>query len=58
MKLSAPKQNTYLISLIIAIVAVVAKYLVDIPYITVNVAFILLIIAFVILALANYMKGL
>ncbi|MCU0643340.1 MAG: hypothetical protein MUC94_03685 [bacterium] len=57
MKLSAPKQITYLISVIIAIIAVVATYLVTIPFFTAN-AFIVLIVAFVLLALANFVKGL
>ena len=56
MKLSAPKKLTFLVSLIIAIIAVVVNFLVTIPFLTVN-AFILLIIAFVILAAGNYLKG-
>ncbi|MCI0494339.1 hypothetical protein L0Z72_04980 [candidate division KSB1 bacterium] len=57
MKLSAPKQITYLISVIIAIVAVVGKYFVVNQFFAAN-AFIFLIVAFVILALANFVKGL
>jgi hypothetical protein len=57
MKLSAPKQITYLIAIIIGIVAVAATYFVTIPFFTAN-AFIVLIVAFVILALANFVKGL
>ncbi|HEX9970943.1 MAG TPA: hypothetical protein VGD14_02625 [bacterium] len=57
MKLSAPKQITYLIAIIIAIVAVVGKYFVVNQFFAAN-AFIILIIAFVLLALANYAKDL
>jgi len=57
MKLSAPKQTTYLIAIIIAIVAVLGKYFVVNQFFTAN-AFVILIFAFVLLALANYLKDL
>jgi threonine/homoserine/homoserine lactone efflux protein len=56
MKLSEPKQITFWIALIVAIVGVLAS-LVTIPVLS-GIAFWLVVIAFIILAAGNLMKGL
>jgi len=56
MKLSAPKQNTWWIAVVIGAVGIVAKF-VAIPFLSAY-AFWLVVIAFILLALATYLKGL
>lgn len=55
MRLSAPKQVTFLIAIILAILAVVAN-LVVIPAIS-GFAFWILVIAFIVLAVGNMVDG-
>ena len=57
MKLNAPKQNTFWIAIIIAIIAVVVRWIITIPFLT-PYAFIILLIGFVLLALGTFVKGL
>lgn len=56
MKLNAPKQITFLISLIIAVLGVLG-YFVTIPFISVY-AFWFVVAGFVLLALGTFVKGL
>ena len=56
MSLSAPKQITWWIALIVGIVGIVAQ-LVTIPVLT-GLAFWLVVVAFVLLILATFLKGL
>ncbi len=56
MKLNAPKQVTFVIALIVAIVGVIS-YFVAIPVLS-AIAFWLLVIAFVVLAAGNLIMGL
>jgi phosphatidylglycerophosphate synthase len=56
MKLSPPKQITFWVSVVIALVAVVASF-VAIPFLS-PFAFWIAILAFVLLALANLLDGL
>ncbi len=56
MKLNAPKKITWWISLIIAIVALIAQWLITISFLT-PYAFILLLVAFIILWLGTFLKG-
>lgn len=56
MRLSAPKQMTFWISLIIAIIGVVAEFVVTIPFLS-TYTFIIMIIAFVLLGLGTFIKG-
>lgn len=56
MKLSAPKQITWLISVVLIVVGVVAEF-VTIGFVT-DYNFWIMTIAAVLLALATYMKGL
>lgn len=56
MRLTAPKKLTFWISLIIAVIAVIAS-LITIPFLS-NYTFIILIVAFVLLALGTFVKGL
>jgi cytochrome c oxidase subunit IV len=56
MNLSAPKQITFWIAVIVAVVGVVA-YLVTIPVLS-GIAFWLVVVAFVILAAGNLIEGL
>jgi hypothetical protein len=57
MRLSAPKQITFLISLIIAIIGVLAKWVITIPVVT-EYATGVILVAFALLALGTYVKGL
>jgi len=57
MKLSAPKQITFLISLIIAVIAVLVQWTGILSFIPIG-SFILLLIGFILLALGTYVKGL
>ena len=56
MKLSAPKNTTWWIALIVGVVGIIAK-LVTLPVIS-GLAFWLVVVAFVILLLATYLKDL
>jgi len=56
MKLSAPKQTTWWIAIIIGVLGILGK-LVAIPFVSAN-AFWFVAIAFVLLALATYLKDL
>ncbi len=56
MRLNAPKKIVWLISLIIAVLAIVSTF-VAIPFITVN-AFWVMGVAWLLLFLATYLKGL
>ncbi|MBN1894707.1 hypothetical protein JW906_09435 [bacterium] len=56
MKLSAPKQNTWWIALIVAVVGIVARF-VAIPVLT-TWSFWIVVIAFVLLLLSTFVKGL
>lgn len=56
MKLSAPKQITFLIALIVAIVGIVAQ-IITIPFLSVH-TFLIVLVAFIILALGTFLKGL
>jgi len=57
MKLTAPKQITFLISLIIAVIAVLVQWTGILSFIPIG-SFIILLIGFVLLALGTYVKGL
>ena len=57
MKLSAPTQPVFLISAILAILAVVSALGVTIPVVSGN-AFWIAVLAYVVLALGNMLKGL
>ena len=56
MRLNAPKNSTFWISIIIAVIAVISE-LVTIPFLSAY-TYIILIIAFVLLALGTFVKGL
>jgi hypothetical protein len=56
MKLSAPKQITFWVAVVVAVVGVIAS-LVTIPVLS-GIAFWIVVVAFVILALGNLIKGL
>jgi len=56
MKLSEPKVITFLVALVIAILALLAMFI-TIPFVSAY-AFWILLVAFVLLALANLLKGL
>ena len=56
MKLNAPKQITWWISLIIAIIAVLAHWIVAIGFLT-PYSFLVLFIAYIILWLGTFVKG-
>ena len=56
MRLNAPKKITWWISLIIAIIAVLATFI-TIPFVTVN-AFWVLLVGFLLVWLATFVKGL
>ncbi|MBN1153709.1 hypothetical protein JXB12_02170 [candidate division KSB1 bacterium] len=56
MRLNAPKNITWWISLILAVLAVLGKFI-AIPFITVN-AFWVLLVGFVLLWLGTFVKGL
>ncbi|MBD3288464.1 hypothetical protein GF337_06630 [candidate division KSB1 bacterium] len=56
MKLSAPKQMTWWISTILAVVAIIGKWIIVLPIAT-PYACIILLIAFIILWLGTFMKG-
>jgi hypothetical protein len=56
MKLNAPKQITYWIAVILAVLGIIAK-LVTIPFLT-GIAGWIVIVAFILLALGNVVKGL
>ena len=56
MKLNAPKKMTWYIALIIAILAIVGKWILTISIVTPN-AFIILLVAFVIIWLGTFLKG-
>ena len=55
MKLSAPKQITFWIAVIVAVIGFIANF-VTIPVLS-GLAFWLLVIGFIILALGNLLKG-
>lgn len=56
MSLSAPTKNIFLISVILAILAVVGIWVTAIPWVTGH-AFIVLLIAYVVLLAGNVLKG-
>ena len=56
MKLSEPKVITYIIAIVIALIALIG-FFVTIPFVTAN-AFWVLLVAFILLALANLLNGL
>ena len=56
MKLNAPKKITWMISLIIAIIAAVAHWLFDLGFLT-QYSFLFLFIAYLILWLGTFLKG-
>jgi hypothetical protein len=56
MSLSAPTKNIFLISVILAILAVVGVWVTAIPWVTGH-AFIVLLIAYVVLLAGNVLKG-
>ena len=56
MKLSEPKNLTFIIALVIALIALLSKFI-AIPFVS-DYAFFILLIGFVLLALANLLKGL
>jgi type IV secretory pathway VirB3-like protein len=56
MKLSRPKESTFIIAVILAVLALLGK-LTTIAFVTTN-AFWILLVAFVLLALGNLYKGL
>ncbi len=58
MRLSAPKQSTFWITLILAIIAVIFKFFVTQVHLFSNWQFVVLLVGFVILALGTFMKGL
>ena len=57
MKLSAPKQITWIIALILGIVGILAT-LVTLPVITAAIGFWLVVVAFVLLLIATITRGL
>jgi hypothetical protein len=57
MKLSAPKNITWIIAVILAVVALLAMIF-PISFISHTVAFWVLMVGFVLLAIANFVKGL
>ena len=56
MKLNAPKQSTWWVSVILAVIAILAAWIVAIPFVTAN-AFLVLLVAFVIIWLGTFLKG-
>jgi hypothetical protein len=56
MRLSAPKNSTFWLSLILAILSVVATFVVAIPFVSAH-AYVILVIALVVLAVGNLIKG-
>jgi len=56
MNLSAPTKNIFLISVVLAILAVVGVYVTTIPWVTGH-AFITLLIAYGVLLAGNLLKG-
>ena len=57
MRLSAPKQITFLISLIVALIAVLIQWTGILSFIPIG-SFVVLLIGFILLALGTFMKGL
>lgn len=57
MKLSAPKQITWWISVILAIIAVVARWIPFLSFLTPAYLFIILLAGFVLLLLGTFVKG-
>ena len=57
MRLSAPKQITWIIALILGVVGILAN-LTTIPVVTATIGFWLVVAAFVLLLLAAYLPGL
>jgi len=58
MKLNAPKQSTWWIGVILAIIAVVFRYLITSVAFLFDYSFIILLVGFVILFLGTFVKGL
>ncbi len=58
MRLSAPKQSTWWISVILAIIAVVFTWIITQVTFLNEWSFVILLVGFVILALGTFMKGL
>ena len=56
MKLNAPKKITWWVSLIIAIIAIVAHWILNIGFFTPN-SFIILLIGYIIIWLGTFVKG-
>jgi len=56
MKLSAPKQGTWWVAVIVGVAGILANF-VTIPFLS-GISFWLVVVGFVLLALATYMKGL
>lgn len=56
MKLNAPKQLTWWVSTILAVLAIIGKWIVAIPFVT-PYACIILLIAFIIIWLGTFVKG-
>ena len=57
MKLSAPKQITWWIATVIAVIVIVAHWIVNISVVSAA-SFVILLIAFVVLWLGTFVKGL
>ena len=55
MRLSAPKKNTFYVSVAIAVVAILSTFM-DIPFVSDN-AFWVAIVGYAVLAAGNYFKG-
>jgi len=58
MKLNAPKQSTWWIGVILAIIAVVFRYIITSVAFLFDYSFIILLVGFVILFLGTFVKGL
>ena len=56
MKLNAPKKITWMISLILAIIAILVHYIIVVGFLT-PYSFLILLIAFIILFLGTFLKG-
>jgi hypothetical protein len=56
MKLNAPKKITWWISLILAIIAIIARWILKIDFLTDN-CFIILLIGYIIIWLGTFVKG-
>jgi len=59
MRLSAPKQGTFWLALILAVIAVVFKWILpdNLQFLNDNWSFLILLIGFVIIGLGTFVKG-